>query len=164
MSSSSSSTWTPAYNPDQLALYFVIGLATTSLPAYLYHGVYGVSVTSFAVVYIAVILVSSALLTLAYKQAENNAHLALAAARATPSTGKKSGAPKGGALLQSQEAVTTLEAQAWSVFVVNALYSGVFLFLAFYVLKAIDAPYDLAISSVIASVAAWQIAAAITKG
>ena len=162
----SSSTWTPAFNPDQIALYFVIALATTSLPAYLYHGVYGVSVTAYSLVYVTVILASSALLTLAYKQAENNAHLALAAVRSAPAAGGKKAstpaAPKG-TLLASQEGVTTIEAQAWAVFLVNALYSGVFLFLAFYVLRAVDAPYDLAISSVVASLAAWQIAAAITK-
>jgi len=160
----SSSSWSTAFNPDQIALYFVISLATTCLPAYLYHGVYGVDVSAYGLVYIIVILCSSALLTVAYKQAENNAHLKLIALRA-PAAGKRAAAatPSSAAAKTGDADMTTLEAQSWSFFLVNLLYCAVFLALAFYVLKAIEVPYDYAVSSVIASAAAWQIAAAITK-
>jgi hypothetical protein len=159
--SSSLSTWSPAYNPDLMALYFVISLATTALPAFLYHGVYSADISHYSLVYILVILSSSALLTLGYKQAENNSHLALAAIRSSPAAAKK--AASKGAVSAGQERITTLEAQAWAVFLVNALYSGVFLFLAFYVLKAFDVPYDYAVSSVVAAAIAWQVATAISK-
>jgi hypothetical protein len=150
-----SSSWSTGFNPDQIALYFVISLATTALPAYLYHGVYSVDVHHYSLIYILVILISSTLLTVAYKQASDNALLSLSALRS--STSKKSSPSK------PQPSITSVEAQAWSIFVVNAVYSGGFLALAFYVLRSFDVPYDYAISSVVASVVAWQVGAAVTK-
>ena len=155
----STSSWTASFNPDQIAVYFIISLATTALPAYLYHGVYSADISQYSLVYILVILSSSVLLTLGYKQSETNAHLALTGVRSAG--GSKKAAPVKAS--SSVERVTTLEAQAWAVFVVNALYSGLFLFLAFYVLKAFDVPYDFAASSVVASALAWQIGTAVTK-
>lgn len=66
-------------------------------------------------------------------------------------------------MLAEQEVVTTLEAASWGFLVVNVLYVVLFLVLAFYVMKSFDVPYDYALSSVLASVGAWQIGAAISK-
>ena len=157
------SSWSPAFSPDQMALYFVIGLATTALPAFLYHGIYSVDIHTYSLVYIAVCLVSSTLLTLAYKQTENNTHLSLAAARAAQPLPRHLRSGSKEAVLREQEQVTTLEAASWGFLLVNVLYVVLFLVLAFYVLKAFDVPYDYALSSVLASVGAWQIGAAISK-
>lgn len=149
-----------------MALYFVIGLATTALPAFLYHGIYSVDIQQYSLVYIAVCLVSSTLLTLAYKQTENNTHLSLAATRTAqplPRHLRTNAGSSKDAVLSGQEAVTTLEAASWAFLVVNLLYVVLFLGLAFYVLKALDVPWDYALSSVIASLGAWQIGGAISK-
>ena len=149
-----------------MALYFVLGLATTALPAFLYHGIYSVDIHTYSLVYIAVCLVSATLLTLAYKQTENNTHLSLAATRAAqpvPRHLRAAGSGGRDAVAAQQEAVTTLEAASWGFLVVNVLYVTLFLLLAFYVLKAFDVPYDYALASVLASVGAWQIGGAISK-
>jgi len=146
-----------------MALYFVLGLATTCLPAFLYHGIYSVDIHTYSLVYIAVCLVSATLLTLAYKQTENNTHLSLAAHRAATPLPRHLRSNNKDGVLAEQEVVTTLEAASWGFLVVNVLYVVLFLVLAFYVMKSFDVPYDYALSSVLASVGAWQIGAAISK-
>ena len=128
-----------------------------------HHRVSPPLVSSNSLVYIAITLISATLLTLAYKQTENNTHINLATTRsATPlprhlrTTGRDT-------VVAEQEKVTTLEAASWSFLLVNVLYVVLFLVLAFYVLKAFDTPWDYALSSVLASVGAWQIGAAISK-
>jgi len=156
------SSWTPSFSPDQLAVYYLIGLLTATLPAYLYHGVYGIDYQTFGLVYGIVVILSAGFLTVAYKQTENNAHLSLAAIRGSAVfSGKRAAVGKNAASVQ--QTVTTYEAQSWSFMINNLIYGLSFLFLAFYVLRAFDTPYDYALSSIVAAAAAWQIGAAISK-
>jgi hypothetical protein len=55
------------------------------------------------------------------------------------------------------------EAQSWSFFVSNLLYTLIFLLLAFYFLKQLDAVWSYAVSSIAAAGITWQIAVATTK-
>ena len=121
-----STTWSPAFSPDQMALYFVLALATTALPAFLYHGIYSVDIHTYSLVYIAVCLISATLLTLAYKQTENNTHISLAATRAAQPLPRHLRTLSKDTVLSSQEAVTTLEAASWGFLVVNLLYVVLF--------------------------------------
>jgi len=62
------------------------------------------------------------------------------------------------------EYVTVLrEAQSWSFFVSNLLYTLLFLLLAFYFLKQLDAVWSYAVASIAAAGITWQIAVATTK-
>jgi len=150
------------FTPDQLALYFVIALATAIVPAYMYFGLFAIDIDRFGPIYVAVSLVTAGLLTVGYKNAEANSFTSLSLSRQAVSLPLKKYSLSKNELESHQRSITGLEAQLWAVFLNNAIYVAFFLFCTFYVLGTVDAEYSYPISSIFGAAVAWQLSNGLT--
>lgn len=148
---------------EKTAVYFVISLLITSLPVYLYYTVFDLSFESFGVVYLPVTILSSLLLTFAYRNWASNTYATLSNYRKQVSVSHK----KLGLSKQELDAVTdqitVQESIVWSLYINNLLFFLTFLFTAFYALKAIASPYNYTLSMTISSAVVWQLSSTMTK-
>lgn len=89
---------------------------------------YDLSLTDYGILYLAVTLAAAAMLTLAYKNVDQSTGVFLSSTRKTGAYNKAGDS----ASLMGQESL------AWSLFLNNAIFVGLFLFLAFYALRSVD--------------------------
>ena len=148
----------PKQTNDQVAAYFGVGLFLSALPVFLFVNVYDVTLKEFGVVYLSVTLLSSFLLTLAYRNVATTTVINLS--QKAKESKLKVASTKGVSreeLEALQTAVTKREAVAWSLFFINTAFLALFFFLAFYALKAVPFNYQYALSTAVSSGAVWQL-------
>ena len=147
----------PKQTNDQVAAFFGVGFFLSALPVFLFVNVYDVTLKEFGVVYLSVTLLSSFLLTLAYRNVATTTVVNLSQ-KSKDSKNKVSA--KGVSREESealQAAVTKREAIAWSLFFINTAFLALFFFLAFYALKNVPFNYQYALSTAVSSGAVWQL-------
>lgn len=142
---------------DKTVVYFLIALFVVSLPVYLFWSVFDLTFESFGVVYLPVTILSSLLLTFAYRNWACNTYSRLSTYRKqVPGNHKKLGLSKA-ALEAVTDQITVQESIVWSFYINNLLFFLTFLFVAFYALKAIASPYNYTLSMTISSAIVWQL-------
>jgi len=153
------------FSNDQFALYFFYAFLVSILPAYLYYSVYDLTLEEFGFFFILVTIGASILLTLAYRNVARVTISTLASQRKAGASGlslKKLNLTRE-ELEKHQERSTEKEAELWSFALNNAIFSLLFLFFAFYVLRAIATPYNYTLSVAISAAATYQLSVATAK-
>jgi len=152
------------FTTEQAATYFAVALGITLLPTYIYYSIYDLFSTGPAFFYLLVVLGSSSLLTLAYRNVESTTYGLLEHTRkfAGVINYKKLKLSKEKAE-KLQDEVTAQESLMWTFFRNNSVFVAAFLFMAFYVLRQVDTGYNFVISLVLASAVTWQLSNSTTK-
>lgn len=129
-----------------IVAYFFVALFVSSCPTYLFWSVFDLTMANFGMVFVPVVIMSSLLLTFAYRNWALNTFATLSNSRR--SSGKKK---------NELEAITVSESVVWSFFINNLLFFLIFLFVAFYVLKQLAPSYSYTLSMTITSAIVWQL-------
>eukprot|EP00457_Paulinella_chromatophora_P018882 gb/GEZN01020338.1/.p1 GENE.gb/GEZN01020338.1/~~gb/GEZN01020338.1/.p1 ORF type:complete len:189 (-),score=34.60 gb/GEZN01020338.1/:81-647(-) len=148
------------FTPDQATPYFLLALLVSSSPVFLFHTVYDLGVLSYGLVYAALTLVSAVLLTIAYNNVQSTQNDMLVQGRKRVSTGQT---PNQFGMSSREEmdamrvAVTHRESVFWSFFLNNLIYTSIFMFLAFYVFKAMDVELRYPIAVIVSAGSVWRL-------
>jgi hypothetical protein len=140
------------FNSAQLTYFAVIAFFLSALPAYLFWTVFDFAVSDYWLVYLGVTAVSTACLTLAYRNVARSTYASLSNARFSVRKSKRSAEQN-----EFREDLLVSQAQHWSLFFNNAIFVLCYLFLSFYVLRSVPIAYNYTVAIGVSAALVWQL-------
>jgi len=150
-------------SPAQLFFYGCIAFVLALIPTFLYVTVFDLGIMEYAVLYFPVTCGVAAALVISYNTLAAASVARLSGIRKNSAVDHKKLGLKKEELDEVKENVIFRESITWSIFFNNLVFILSFLFVAFYVLRAIPAVYNYVISMALASVLVWQMSTALAK-
>jgi len=157
---------TRTFTSSHTVLFSAAGLILTALPAYLFQGVYDLTLLEYGLAYLLVTGLATVLMSISYRNIAVSTFASLQGARKFASYNrskdkdKDKDAPKTAS--ETQEELSERESVAWSLLQNNITFLVTWFFLAFYVLRGFQALYVYVISVVLAAAAVWQLSILLT--